>query len=93
MLSLFHENILIGRIQNAVADGSALATVGDIELTEEAANYKELLEFFLDDDKRSFEDPPFSNELMENWFIEDEQGHREPIDVPLINENNEIWWT
>lgn len=73
-MKLYHQKTLIGTISKPIHDGSALAMVGDIELTDAAKAYQEVLAFFLDHDKRRHQEPPFSMDLTENWFIEDEEA-------------------
>lgn len=89
-LKLFHHNKLIGVIDNVMPD--ELAHVGDIALSPAAAEYKELFAFFSDDEKRWKQEPPFDAHWLSSWFIEDERGERQDIDVPLLNEKGEIWW-
>lgn len=90
MLKLFHGNDLIGLIRNEMHD--ELAMVGDVDLTPQAAAYKDVFAFFNDPEKRVKEDPPFADELLENWFVEDEKGERTGIDAPAVNDKGEIWW-
>lgn len=90
MLKLFHDKDLIGTITNEVPDD--FASVGDITLTDKGTEYKDIFEFFSDQDKRMYVEPPFSNSQLENWFVENEQGERTEISTPAINDKNEIWW-
>lgn len=89
-LKLFHKDKLIGTIENPMSDESAF--VGDITLTQAADDYKELFAFFNDDEKRWAAEPPFSPEWLSNWFVEEENGKRKEIEVPVINAEGEIWW-
>lgn len=89
-LKLFHEDKLIGTIENPTSD--ELAFVGDITFTPTADGYKELFAFFNDDEKRWTVEPPFRAEWLDNWFIENEQGNRDKIAVPVINADGGIWW-
>ncbi len=89
-LKLFHGSKLIGLIDNPVPD--ELAHVGDITLSPEAAAYAELFAFFNDDEKRWSTEPPFKQDLLEDWVVEDEQGNRDDVAVPVINGKGEIWW-
>ncbi len=90
MLKLFHDKDLIGTINNEVPDDFAF--MGEIELTDKGAEYKDIFEFFADQDKRMYVDPPFSDNQLENWFVENEQGERTEISTPAVNDKNEIWW-
>ncbi len=90
MLKLFHDKVLIGTITNETPDDFAF--VGDIELTEKGAEYKDIFEFFSDQDRRMYVEPPFSDSQLENWFVENEQGERTEISTPAVNDKNEIWW-
>lgn len=89
-LKLFHKDKLIGTIDNPTSDD--LAFVGDITLTQAASDYKELFAFFVDDEKRWNAEPPFDADMLSSWCVEDDKGGRKEIDVPLINEQGEIWW-
>lgn len=90
MLKLFHDKDLIGTITNEMPDDFAF--VGEVSLTEQGTKYKDIFEFFSDQDKRMYVEPPFSNSQLENWFVENEQGERTEISTPAVNNKNEIWW-
>jgi hypothetical protein len=90
MLKLFHDKDLIGTITNEMPDDFAF--VGEVSLTEQGTKYKEIFEFFSDQDKRMYVDPPFSDSQLENWFVENEYGERTEISTPAVNDKNEIWW-
>lgn len=66
--------------------------MGTIELSPTAKKYKEFLSFFVDEDNLPFVKPPFPAELLKNWNIEVENGKRQPIDVPGVYEDGEIFW-
>ncbi len=70
----------IGFIENPVPD--ELAHVGDVALLPEAAAHAELFAFFNNDEKRWSAEPPFKQDLLEDWVVEDEQGSRNDIAVP-----------
>jgi len=72
MLKLFHSSNLVCVIRNELHD--ELAMTGDVDLTPQAATYKDVFAFFNDPEKRTKEDPPFADELLENWFVENEDG-------------------
>lgn len=89
-LKLFHQDKLIGTIENPMSDD--LAFIGDIALTQAADAYRELFAFFNDDEKRWSAEPPFNQEWLSNWSIENDFGERKQIEVPVINDEGGIWW-
>lgn len=90
MLKLYYRDTLTGTIKNERPD--ELAMVREIDFTPAAAHYKHLFAFFNDPHKRMYQSPPFSEELIENWFVEDASGSRTEIFTPALSEINEIWW-
>jgi hypothetical protein len=90
MLKLFHGNKLIGIIRNEVPDDFAF--VGDIELTPEADEYKDVFAFFADEERGSTEEPPFEEKWYEDWRIEDQNGKQEEIFIPSIYPDGMICW-
>lgn len=90
MLKLIHKEKLIGIIENPMPD--ELAMVGEISLCAEAKHYSDLFSFFRDNERKWSEEPPFSEDLLSDWFVEDENGNRSKTDVPVITEDNQIWW-
>lgn len=93
MYKLFHEKHLIGIIPAPYPDG--LAMQGSVELTEKAADYKELFDYWVDDNKDPKTEEKFSDALFENWFVEDEDGAKHSIGLPAIfpeNGKHEIAW-
>jgi len=89
MLKLYHKFELIGFINNPAPDG--LGMVGEIQLTEAAERYREAFAFMTDDEKRSA-NPPFDEDVFENWFIEDENGVRQATIFPAVHDDGEIYW-
>ncbi|CAN5683455.1 hypothetical protein BH10CYA1_BH10CYA1_03330 [soil metagenome] len=61
-----------------------------MELTVAAAPFKPVFEFFCSEEANET-DPPFADQLLENWFIEDEDGKREEIGMPEIK-GKDIFW-
>lgn len=90
MIELYYRDTLIGTIKNQVPD--ELAMVGEIDFTPAAADYNHVFDLVNDPQKRIYESPHLSEELIENWFIEDAFGNRAEILTPAVNEKNEIWW-
>lgn len=89
-MKLFHRSELIGVIRNASGEGTWLT--GDLELTPAAQAYKDLFAFLTDED-RMLEVPPFSKDMLNNWYIEDEHGQRKPVFVPAVhNDGKSIEW-
>lgn len=66
MLELYYRDTLTGTIKNERPD--ELAMVREIDFTPAAAHYKHLFAFFNDPHARMYQSPPFSEELIENWF-------------------------
>ncbi len=83
-MKLFHRKTLIGLIKNVGPDEMGLA--GNIELLPAAESFKPLFDFLIDEE-RNHEEPPFSNELLEGWSIEDDNGVEREIFVPAIDNN------
>jgi len=90
MLKLFHHRDLIGVITEEMPDG--LAMVGQIALTPEAAKFKEVFDFFADDEKSDNVEPPFSDDILHNWSIELDSGKIEEISIPNIYPDGLICW-
>lgn len=93
VLKLYHKEELIGTISN-VAPEDTFEMSGDIALTVAALHYKRMFEYLTDEEALSNgATPPFEEQLMEDWFIEDESGHRREIACPGIYfDDNEILW-
>ncbi len=90
MLKLFHGDELIGTITEELSDG--LAMTGHIELTAAAERFKEVFEFFADEEKSDSEEPPFSDAVLYNWSIQLESGKAEEISIPNIYPDGLICW-
>jgi hypothetical protein len=90
MLRLFHGDDLIGTITEELSDG--LAMTGQIELTAAAERFKEVFEFFADEEKSDSEEPPFSDDVLYNWSIQLESGATEEISIPNIYPDGLICW-
>lgn len=83
-MKLFHRGKEIGEIKNV--EGSEMCFAADISLSSEAERFKPLFDFLIDEE-RNHEEPPFSEEILEGWSIEDDQGINHPIFAPAIDNN------
>lgn len=82
MMKLYHGSTLIGLVKDACPNGFEMH--GIIELTSEAEKFKELFEYWTDENQPEDVDPPFPEEMLFNWFIETEAGERKEIGLPGI---------
>jgi hypothetical protein len=83
-MKLLHRAKLIGLIKNVGPDEMGLA--GNIELLPEAEPFKPFFDFLIDEE-RNHEEPPFSEELLEGWSIEDDHGVEREIFAPAVDNN------
>jgi len=93
VLKLYHKDKLIGTITDVVPEDT-FEMSGDIDLTEDAENYREMFSFLTHkDETNSKRDSPFDESYLDGWSIEDETGSRTKIACPGIYfEANEILW-
>jgi hypothetical protein len=83
-MKLLHRTNLIGLIKNV---GSAeMGLVHNIELLPTAEAFKPLFDFLIDQEC-NHQEPPFSEEILEGWSVEDEAGVDRPIFTPAIDNN------
>lgn len=92
---LFHREEVVGTITN-IEVMDMFNWTGDIELTPAAAAFSEMFAYYDDEKARDPESPnddelPFPEELLDHWFIEDENGKRS-ISWPVIRNGNEVYW-
>src|SRR5438046_854020 len=94
--NLYHGDKLIGVIKNiAVEDMSNWS--GDIELAGAVGAYQVMFDYFNDENhQREPEEPdeeplPFDESLLDDWFIEDENGKRE-VSFPAVTPEGEVFW-
>ncbi len=71
-----------------------METGGTIQLTKEAEKFSELFAFFMDA-KNDAVDPSYAEEMLWNWFVEDDKGARDEIGLPGLYEKDGktlIYW-
>ena len=64
-------------------------------LTDQAKAYDDLFKYWTDENTPDEEDPPFPEKMLNNWFIEDEDGEKKEIGLPGVfdrNNRKEILW-
>jgi hypothetical protein len=90
-LKLFRGKELVGTITDLDSDWPWMG--GQIELTEAARAYQHFWAFWTIEGNREKE-PPFEvpEDLDENWFVEDEAGHRTQIEFPAVHGDGTVWW-
>ena len=89
-LKLYHGKILIGTITELSYETPWYS--GSIVLTEDAEPYKEFFAHMVDEDKQ-FEELPFDEALLDDWFIEDvADGERFEASYPSIEKDGEMAW-
>ena len=93
---LFHVQELVGVITDISVE-DMFQWSGHIELTVAASIYQPMFDYFNDETReREPEEPdedeyPFEVCLMEDWFIEDENGRRE-VSFPVVTSDGEVFW-
>lgn len=89
---LYHGDKLIGVIRNLDMDWPNM--IGSIELTQEAEPYKPAWEYFIEQGGVVDDVPfPVPDGLLDDWFVEDENGNRSETDLPAVYPDGEIWWS
>lgn len=83
-MKLLHRSKLIGEISNV--EVSDMWFVGEIHLLPAAEPFKPLFDFLIDEE-RNDQEPPFSEEVLEGWSIEDADGVTHSIFAPAIDNN------
>lgn len=89
-MKLYHGTKLIGILTNITPEDMFLMSA-DIEVTPEFEEYKPIFEFLLSNDGLTDGSDPYEDAVYENWSLEDQDGKRQPIGIPAI-ENGEIMW-
>ena len=82
LLKLYHEDNLVALISDHSPNGFEMH--GSLQLTEKAAAYKAVLDYWADPNKDPQQEPPFPTSLFENWFVEDQEGVRHEICIPGV---------
>lgn len=90
MLKLYHNSTLVGNIVSHTANGFWFN--GTIELTPEFEPYKDLFKWWSDEDRPTGEEPPFPEDVLENWFVETPEEGKKEIGLPGIYEDQKISW-
>lgn len=83
-MKLLHRNKVVGVISNVGPDEMGLC--GNISLLPEAEPFKPIFDFMIDEE-RNHEDPPFSNDFLEGWSIQEDDGTQRKIFIPAIDNN------
>ncbi len=83
-MKLLHRAKPIGIITNVVPEDTGFA--GDLELLPAAEPFKPLFDFLVDEERIN-EEPPFSEQILDGWSIEDDQGTNRPIWAPAIHDS------
>lgn len=89
-MKLYHGTKLIGILSNITPEDMFLMSA-DIEVTPEFEEYKPIFEFLLSNDGLTDGSDPYEDAVYENWSLEDQDGKRQAIGIPAI-ENGEIMW-
>lgn len=84
MFKLYHQKTLIGTVLDADANGFSMH--GIVELSTDAEPFKPIFAFFQDRSIPKDMEPPFPEELLENWFMEKDGGDPEEIGIPGVFE-------
>jgi hypothetical protein len=80
-LKLYRGSDIIGVVTDPEQEGPE--TIAGLELTEGAKKWKDLLDYIMCP-KDPTQDPPFDYDIFDEWFVEDENGNRRPIQIPGI---------
>lgn len=90
-MKLYFKEEYLGDIQDANREGSWV--YGTFKPTVHVEKYKTFLEALTNEDQE-FEEDQFDAEWLDesNWFISDDQGNKEGIEIPAVYPDNDINW-
>jgi hypothetical protein len=88
-IKLYHRAVLIGTITNVLANNHEL--LGAIDLLPAADAFRPVFAWIISNEKTSIE-PPFSEELLWNWYVELDSGLRTEILLPCIYAERLVVW-
>lgn len=89
IFKLYYRDDFIGTIANVFTDQPWF--IGDLEVTEAYDKFREGFNFLSDEDNehRWDSEPPID---LYNWFVEDDQGVREEVQLAIHDNGTEVWW-
>lgn len=90
MLKLFHNSTLLGTITGYHVYGFWWR--GDIELTEAAESFQEVFIWFTSENRPMGQEPPFAEDILEDWYIETPGKGKRSIGLPGIYRTKRIIW-
>lgn len=90
-MKLYFKEEYLGDIQNANREGPWV--YGTFKPKANIEKYKIFLEALTNEDHK-FEEEQFDAEWLDkrNWFITDDQGNREGIEIPAVYPDGDINW-
>ncbi len=83
-MKLLHRSTPIGIVTDKQPDG--MGYCADIQLLPAAEQCKPMFDFLIDEE-RNHEEPPFSEEWLHGWEMEDNEGKKQDIFTPCIDNN------
>jgi len=91
-MKLYFKEEYLGDIQDANREGAWV--YGTFKLTANIGKYKTFLEALTNEDHQ-FEEDQFDAEWLDgsNWFIANEQGNKEGIEIPAVYPDGDIGWS
>ena len=90
LLKLYHNSTLVGNIVSHSANG--FWWHGTIELTSAAEEYQSVFDWWTDENRDKSKEPPFPEEILENWYVESPDKGKQPIGLPGVYKDNKISW-
>lgn len=83
-MKLLHRGTPIGIVTNKQPD--EMGCCGHIQLLPAAEPFKPMFDFLIDEE-RNHENPPYNEEWLEGWSMEDDDGKIQEIFIPCIDNN------